>query len=87
MKAAAELLARGTFVYAPIVSTHPIAEAADLPGGWEFWKEFDCRMLAMCTNMVVLMLPGWAESVGVAAETEFAWDNLIPVTYMPVEDS
>jgi hypothetical protein len=45
--------------FSPISHTHPIALEGDLPLGWEYWKAYDEKMLSICDEMVVLMLPGW----------------------------
>lgn len=69
-KKAADLMRSGLFVFSPIAHTHPIS-LYDLPGDWEFWKEYDEIMLKKCDKMLVLMLEGWETSKGVQAEVEF----------------
>jgi hypothetical protein len=85
-RAAGKLLAEGKFVFSPISHCHPIKNQCDLPNTWEFWGRFDRYMLGLCGKVVVVKMPGWDKSVGVAAEIEFAREFDIPVEYMePVE--
>jgi hypothetical protein len=81
-QASARLIRGGDMVFSPIAHTHPIAEAAELPLGWEFWAEYDRRMLAACDELVILQLPGWAESRGVRAEWAIARELGKPVRFM-----
>lgn len=80
--AASRLMANGKHVFSPIAHTHPIALAGDLPKNWEYWKSYDQRMLRCCDEIHVLLLDGWQESVGVAAEMEIAKAIGLPLFYM-----
>ena len=64
------------------LQTHP--EAVRFGGACDFasYKEQDLAMLAVCDELVVLMLPGWRDSVGVAAEIAAAEELNMPITYM-----
>ena len=79
---AARMMAEGHYVFSPISHTHPIAMAGDLPKGWEFWSEYDRQMLMRCSRLVVLMLDGWRESVGVQAEIRIASGWNMPIEYV-----
>lgn len=57
----------------------------DLPTDFEFWRQYDKAIISRCSELWVLTLPGWSESVGVAAEIEIANRLSIPVRY--VEES
>lgn len=81
-RAAADLMRQGHYVYSPISHTHPIAEAGGLPLGWEYWQQYDRAIMAACNQMVVLMLDGWCESVGVTAEIALAEELGIAVAYL-----
>lgn len=81
-RAAANLIEQGMVVYSPISHTHPIAVAGDLPDkSWAFWEQFDRAYLNLSHQLIVLCLPGWKESVGVAAEIKIAGELGIPVVY------
>lgn len=77
---AAGLMRSGLVVFSPIAHTHPIAEHG-LPKGWEFWERFDREFLEAADSMIVLMLDGWVESVGVQAEIDIARELEIPVEF------
>ena len=70
----------GRLVYSPIVHSHPLS-VLGLPGDWPFWAEHNRAMLAACQPLVVLTLPGWEQSKGIAAEVALAAELEIPVEY------
>lgn len=84
-KVAAELMRDGLHVFSPISHSHPIALVGDLPKGWEYWAVYDRTMLGICDALVVLMLDGWMESIGVNAEIAIAKEMGLPITYMVPE--
>jgi hypothetical protein len=70
---AGKLIQAGHIVYCPIAHSHPIKEAtADLPGTWEFWKPIDDFFIGKMEALVILILPGWAQSKGVQGEIMIA---------------
>ena len=81
---AAQMLRLGIHVFSPIAHTHPIA-AYGLPKNWRFWESYDREILDMCSEVYVLMLDGWEDSVGVRAEIKMATDLGKKVTY--IEDT
>lgn len=80
-KAAALLMSQGLHVFSPISHSHPIAEVGELPTSWSFWEKYDTEALKMCSQVIVLMLDGWKESKGVAAELEIAKSLGLGITY------
>ena len=78
---AAELMRQGQVVFAPIVHGHPLV-GHGLPSDWPFWERFDREHLRRCDELVVLMLDGWRESIGVAAELRIAAELGKPVRYL-----
>lgn len=62
---------QGVHIFSPIAHSHPLV-AYGLPGDWKFWERYDRAHLERSDLLAVLMLPGWRESVGVAAEIEIA---------------
>jgi len=79
---AATLMASGLHVYSPISHTHPIAEAGDLPRGWDFWEQYDRHFIEWCDQLYVYCADGWKESKGVTAEIEIARELGKPIVFM-----
>ena len=77
--AAASLMRNGHKVFSPISHTHPIAQAGNLPRGWDYWQAYDRIFLEMSGLVVVLQIDGWEASKGVAGEVEIARRLAIPV--------
>ena len=68
-------------MFSPIVHGHPLVDHG-LPTDWSFWERFDRDHLERCDEVIVLMLDGWRESVGVAAEIRIAGELDKPVWYL-----
>lgn len=81
-RAAGKLMKEGHHVFSPISHTHPIAEACDLPLGWDYWQAFDRAYLTHCHKIVVLKIPGWQESKRVAGELAIAKELGLIIEYM-----
>lgn len=84
-RATASLLSDGYIVFSPIVHSHPLVRFG-LNGGWEFWEQIDREHLWRCDEVVVLMLDGWRESVGVRDEIQIAGEFDKPVRYLDPYD-
>lgn len=69
---AGELIAKGVAVLSPIA--HNVAVIREVGGetGWDRWQAQDLAMLSACKKVLVLCLPGWEASKGVAAEINAA---------------
>jgi hypothetical protein len=61
----------GFVLYSPITHCHPMARKFKMPKDFQFWRDFNHRMIDNCTEMVVLQLPGWEDSKGVKDEMEY----------------
>lgn len=84
-KAAAHLIHKGKFVYSPITMTHPIDVAMVEEGetmGSDYWCDFDEAFMSVCSEMIILVIPGWEESRGIKREAEFFATAGKPVRYM-----
>lgn len=86
IQAVAHLIRHGHNVISPIVHSHPVAQACDLPGDFEFWQKQCIALLSKCDRVVVLTLPGWEHSRGIDAELTYAIANNIPVAYLASSD-
>lgn len=82
-RAAAALLRSGRAVFSPIAYSHPLV-AHGLPTDWSFWEWQDREHLARCDEVMVLMLDGWEESVGVREEIRIAREMGKPVRFLDI---
>jgi hypothetical protein len=80
----AGLLREGHHVYSPVVHCHPLVRYG-LSADWSFWERFDREHLERCDEVVVLMLDGWRESIGLQAELSHAGVLGKPVRYVEPE--
>lgn len=51
---------------------------------FSFWSSIDCRFIAACDEVWVIMMNGWEKSIGVKKEIEHAIKLHIPVVYIKV---
>lgn len=79
MYAGGELITKGFMLIEPITMTHHTAKLFKLPPGYEYWKARDRAFIDACQGLIVLLIPGWFESVGVSDEIEHAFLNNKPV--------
>jgi Domain of unknown function (DUF1937) len=85
-RAAAVLLRSGRAVFSPIIHGHPLVEYG-LATDWSFWQWQDREHLAPCDEVVVLMLDGWQESVGLQEEIRIGRELSKPVRYVAPEEA
>ena len=78
---AARLMRQGNHVFSPLSHSHPIAMAGELPTDFEYWQALNRIWLSNCHRVIVLMLPGWRDSVGVAGEIKIATSIGLPIDY------
>lgn len=74
-----------TPVFSPIMYWHPTAVAYDKPRDAKSYKHFNQAMLKLATTVIILTIPGWEDSIGVAAERMQADLCRIPVRYFTGE--
>lgn len=85
LKAEAYLLKQGLAIISPINMCHELGKIYGFNYGYEYWKQRDRTLISKCDRMIVLMEPGYKESVGVQDEIYWAGELNIPVEYMAVE--
>lgn len=68
---AGDLILKGYHIFCPIAAAHTISRAKNITGRWEFWQEFDRKMLDACDELWVVDMPGWQESVGINGEIRY----------------
>ena len=77
------LIVKGVPVFSPIAHSHPIAEHAGIdPMSHEIWLEADRPMMEAAYGMIVMMLPGFDTSYGVAHEVEYFQKAGKPVIWL-----
>lgn len=77
----AALMKQGVMTASPLLK-HFLLEHSDLPGDWNYWKDYAEVLLSKCDKMIVVTMSGWDESVGVTAEIELCKRFNIPVEYI-----
>ncbi len=82
---AAELLAKGMFVFSPLTYSIPLSQAG-CHKGWVNWRDFDLEMLSRCDRLIVLKMPGWELSRGVTEEIMHAKERGLPIEWMEVPE-
>jgi hypothetical protein len=70
---------RGWTVFSPITHSHPLEQIGGLRGDWAFWRRQDENFLWCSSQMIILTLPGWEKSEGIAGEITIATKLDIPI--------
>jgi hypothetical protein len=78
----AELNSKGYKTHSPLLMHFCLNRGYELPGDYEFWKDFCTHFLKNSSELQVLCLPGWEESAGVLDEISYAIRNNIPVVFV-----
>lgn len=79
LKATADLLKEGYHVVSPVVHCHPLALKFTLPPHFDFWREYNLKILSKCDILLVLNMEGYLYSKGLKGEYDFAQKNGIKV--------
>lgn len=77
-----ELMKQGYVVFSPIVYSHQLGIALGKSRDGMFWKTHDKPYLEACDRLMVLVIPGWDKSTGVAHEIRRAVERGIPIEYV-----
>jgi hypothetical protein len=77
-KVDAILMQRGIFTFSPLLK-HFVRKYGNLPGDWEYWKNYCKASLPRCSQMYIVAIPGWQISTGVTEEMKLAELLGIPV--------
>lgn len=83
-KYSAKLLKKKMSCVSPITMGTGIFQHATLPSDFEFWQHLSYDLLSICSELYVLKLAGWEESIGVQGEIEFAKKKNIPIHYIDI---
>jgi hypothetical protein len=79
------LISQGHFTISPVLK-HFIIQGRNIPGTWDYWKEYSYELLSKCTIIYVICLPGWETSAGVKAEIEYCQKRGMPIVYLNPDD-
>lgn len=82
-KFAGKLVQAGNLVYSPISHSAPMAWENKMGAKFSDWELLDFFYIDRADIVIVYMLEGWEESVGIAQELERAIENGKPVIYFP----
>jgi len=77
----AHFLQDGQAVFSPIVMCHDLALDYGLGLQAKDWVEINDAFLERANELIVLMLPGWEDSVGVQGEIAYSHTLGIPILY------
>lgn len=78
-EAAAKFVKAGIPIFCPIAHSHPIALYGKVdPESHDIWIEQDKAVLSVCKRLVIIPMPGWRTSKGIAMELEIAKGLGIP---------
>lgn len=83
---AAEIELGGDLHAVGALFNHMVQDHAELPLNYDFWRSYSLSLLSNCSILIVLMMTGWMDSVGVADEIAFASSRAIPVVYIDMPD-
>lgn len=72
----------GFVIFSPIVHSYPIEIHHSLPGDWEFWKKFDHDFISNSDELWILLIDGWAASIGIRQEIVIALKLNKPVRFV-----
>lgn len=83
-KYTAHLLRKKIWAFSPIVYCHHMSKARKLPTDAKYWEEFNLYMMALSSELHVLMLRYWRRSEGVQFEIEHwkATRPNVPILYI-----
>lgn len=80
----AQLVDRGVEVYSPIVLSHEYARYTSIPPDDERWLIIGRPILAAARGIIVLKMPGWDLSEGIAGEMRWFKDRGRPIYKLDV---
>jgi hypothetical protein len=64
-------LSQRFWLYSPIVHCHEITLVEGLPTDAKYWQDYNHTMIDASQGVIVLRIPGWSASVGVAEEISY----------------
>jgi hypothetical protein len=84
LKADAELTKQGKQTVSPLYKHFMGIQDQQIGMDWRYWQNYSIELIRMCSELIVLTLPGWRTSAGVQAEIELAHQFGLPISYLDV---
>ena len=81
----AELTSQGLIIFSPITYGHTLLSFKEMPGDWQFWKNFCESFIYKCDEFWVYKIDGWDQSTGVLSEIDLAKLLKVPIKYLEYE--
>ncbi len=81
---AARLTLDGYMLIEPIGSCFDKSKKYEMPGGYDYWKTRDRKLIEHSDGIIVATMEGWTYSVGVTDEIEHAIELGLPVYNLDV---
>lgn len=76
----AALSAQGLMLVSPLYKVET-AKHGEIPDTFNFWERYCYEMLAVCGEMIIILMDGWNKSSGVKAEIKYCQEHQIPIRY------
>lgn len=86
IKVATDLIRLDFTLIEPIAMSHQHAQRFGLPGTYAFWQKRDRKFIDLCDAVIVCLLDGWDQSIGVSDEISYAQEQGKPVYYLNPAD-
>lgn len=80
-KIASAMLLAGQHPVSPLLF-HSMLGQHSVPGNWAFFEAYSINLLSRCDRIVVIDLPGWTTSKGVAGEISEAIRRRLPIEHV-----
>lgn len=82
----AHLMRQGVFTISPVYKHLLVQANLQVPGTWEYWRDYCKTLLQRCDRMIIIPLPGWTKSAGVRGEIDIADELGVPYTVFDLQD-
>lgn len=85
MKYVVQRIAAKDAYFSPILYSHEMAKNYQLPKTFEFWAALNHKFMDACSEVHVLQMYAWEDSLGIKDEIFYAIKKGIPIKYVEWE--
>ena len=85
-KYCAILMIQGIHANSPVLAGHLMVAEIQMPSDFKMWGNYSFDMLNRSSELHVLQIPGWKESIGVGKEIEYATELGMKITYISEDE-